>query len=220
MSMAFSAMDDYPVEVTAFGYKDIENDGFYGKGTNHWDNEFSNEFSLMQLSNGGIARVSECRRIGYKAPSSYISGFYGTEGSYQFSNAQHILLKKTASGVDMQNVSDYVNPCAMTAAKEQPEHMNKVANHTYQWNSFSPVQEQERARLPESYLANPQHNGHMASHQLLVDDFCTAVYHRTLPRVNAWVAARYTIPGLIAHQSALLGGVPLDIPDFGEPTEK
>ena len=216
-AMILNAAGAYAVKVTAFGYRDTEENTPFAKGENHWDNEFSNEFSLMQLSNGGIARVSECRRIGYKAPSSYISGFYGTEGSYQFSNAQHILLKKTASGVDVQNVSDYVNPYAMTADKEQPEHMNSVANHQFQWISFSPVQEQERARLPESYLANPQHNGHMASHQLLVDDFCTAVYHRTLPRVNAWVAARYTIPGLIAHQSALLGGVPLDIPDFGEP---
>lgn len=59
-------------------------------------------------------------------------------------------------------------------------------------------------------------NGHMASHQLLIDDFCTAVSQEKMPYVNAWRAARFTIPGLIAHESALRGGVLLDIPDFGD----
>ena len=63
---------------------------------------------------------------------------------------------------------------------------------------------------------NGKINGHMASHQFLIDDFCTAVYENKLPYVNAWRAARFTIPGLVAHESAKLGGVPLDIPDFGD----
>ena len=37
-----------------------------------------------------------------------------------------------------------------------------------------------------------------------------------LPPNNAWDAARYMIPGLVAHESALQGGALLDIPDFGE----
>ena len=171
----------------------------------------------MQLANGGIARVSECRRIGYKSPSSYISGFYGTNGSYQFSNAQHIVTKLTKEGVDLSDVSDEVNPYQMTANKNDPEFKKKSANHIWQWSSFSPIQDKEVARLPKSYLDMPKVNGHMGTHQLLIDDFCTAAYNRTLPTVNAWLAARYTIPGLIAHRSAQLGGVPIDIPDYGEP---
>ena len=92
-----------------------------------------------------------------------------------------------------------------------------AANHKWQWNSFSPVQNKEKARLPQSYERIPNVNGHMASHQLLIDDFCTAVYEGKMPYVNAWRAARYTIPGIIAHDSAMQGGVPLDIPDFGDP---
>ena len=75
----------------------------------------------------------------------------------------------------------------------------------------------EKARLPQSYERIPDVNGHMASHQLLIDDFCTGVYEGKMPYVNAWRAARYTIPGIIAHDSAMQGGVPLDIPDFGDP---
>lgn len=40
-----------------------------------------------------------------------------------------------------------------------------------------------------------------------------------LSPTNAWQAARYNIPGLMAHKSAMLGGVALDIPDFGNPPE-
>lgn len=213
-AMILNATGAYATKVTAFGVCD--KDERYKEGNNIWNNQFSNEFSLMQLSNGGVARVSECRRIGYKAPSSYINGFYGTKGSYQFSNAQHLITALTEKGVDITDVSDEINPKIMTQNKTDKDFKQKVANHLFQWNSFSPVQDKEVERLPESYKNIPTTNGHMASHQLLIDDFCTSVYEGKMPYVNAWQAARYTIPGLVAHKSAMQGGVPLDIPDFGD----
>lgn len=219
-AMILHATDSYVTKVTALGYVDKEENTPYKKGENHWDNTFSNEFSLMQLSNGGIARVSECRRIGYKAPSSYISGFYGTKGSYQFSNAQHILTALTEKGVTLEDVSDEVNPKDMTANKGLPDFKEKVANHSFQGLSYSPMHDERYEKLPEEFKNMPKVNGHMASHQLLIDDFCKAVAENKMPYVNAWRAARYTIPGLVAHESALKGGVPLDVPDFGEAPEK
>ncbi|MBE6760777.1 MAG: Gfo/Idh/MocA family oxidoreductase [Ruminococcaceae bacterium] len=219
-AMLLHATDTYATKVTAFGYVDTEENTQFAVGENHWDNTFSNEFSLMQLANGGIARVSECRRIGYKAPSSFISDFYGTKGSYQFNNAQHLVTKLTPTGVDLEDVSDQVNPIAMTENKGEENFKQKVANHQFQWNSFSPTHSANVEKLPEEFKAIPEVNGHMASHQLLIDDFCTAVYNGTMPYVNAWRAARFTIPGLIAHESALKGGIPLEIPDFGEAPKK
>ncbi len=58
-------------------------------------------------------------------------------------------------------------------------------------------------------------NGHEGSHHFLADDFVRAVNERALPPVNAWQAARYTLPGIIAHESALQNGARLPIPDFG-----
>ena len=215
-AMILHAADSYVTKVAAMGYQDQEDDLYYKEGVNQWDNVFSNEFSLMRLANGGVARVNECRRIAFKAPSSCVQAFYGTEGAYQFNNARHLLYTKTGDGVALREVSDDVNPEAMTPHRQEADFMLKVANHTWQWDSFSPVQQKERARLPESFRGLP--NGHMASHQFLIDDFCTAAARGTLPPVHAWLAARYTIPGLVAHQSALRGGVLLDVPDCGMPT--
>lgn len=71
------------------------------------------------------------------------------------------------------------------------------------------------ARLPANY--HGAHNGHEGSHQFLADDFVQAVETGTHPTVNAWPAARFTLPGIVAHESALRGGERLPIPDFGDP---
>jgi hypothetical protein len=72
----------------------------------------------------------------------------------------------------------------------------------------------DAGRLPAEFRG--LHNGHEGSHHFLVDDFATAVATGTLPPVNAWEAARYTLPGIAAHQSALRGGERLPVPDHGD----
>ena len=53
----------------------------------------------------------------------------------------------------------------------------------------------------------------------MVDDFCRAVVSGKLPPCNVWESARWMVPGLVAHESAMQGGVLLDIPDFGAAPE-
>jgi hypothetical protein len=72
----------------------------------------------------------------------------------------------------------------------------------------------DRSRLPAEFATTA--NGHEGSHHFLADDFVTAVNTGALPPVDAWTAARYTLPGIVAHESALAGGVRLPIPDFGD----
>ena len=219
-AMLLYAIGDHVVKVTGVGYKDQEENTPFAKGENYWDNEFSDEFSLMQLSKGGTIRVNECRRIGYKAPSSYVSSFYGTKGAYQFNNAQHLVTQLAEKGVKLTDVSDQVNPYAMTEHKSDPDFKQVVANHGYQWTDASPMQEETiaaRPHLTKKFMSVP--SGHMNSHRFLVDDFCSAVYHGTLPPVNAWVASRFTVPGLTAHESAKRGGELMDVVDFGDVPE-
>jgi hypothetical protein len=60
-------------------------------------------------------------------------------------------------------------------------------------------------------------NGHGGAHQFLVVDFIEALKTGALPPVNVWTAARYTAPGIIAHESALRDGESMRIPDLGRP---
>ena len=220
-AMLVNAIGDHVVKVSAVGYRDTEEDTYFEVGKNPWDNLYSNEFSLMQLSRGGTIRINECRRIGYKAPSSYVSAFYGTKGCYQFNNAQHFVTHLAEKGVTLKDVSDEVNPTAMTEARGTENFYQEVANHKWQWTDPSPVQSDllaDRPHLPKEFM--DIESGHMNSHRFLVDDFCTAVHENKLPPVNAWAAARFTIPGIVAHESVCRGGELLDVPDFGDaPTD-
>ena len=71
-----------------------------------------------------------------------------------------------------------------------------------------------QARLPKEFQGMP--NGHEGAHHFLVDDFARAVVDGMQPMVNAWQAARYTLPGVIAHQSMNQGGERLPIHDLGD----
>ncbi len=93
-------------------------------------------------------------------------------------------------------------------AKEKP------TNGEWQWSGNAPVQKKEVERLPKEFDGVP--TGHMGSHKLLVDDFLRAVRENKQPVLNAWKAARYTVPGLVAIESLKQGGIPLDVPDFGD----
>jgi hypothetical protein len=70
------------------------------------------------------------------------------------------------------------------------------------------------ARLPEQFA--PISSGHRGVHKFLVDDFVKAVTTNKLPPNHAWAVARYNIPGLIAHESAIRDGESLSVPDFGD----
>jgi hypothetical protein len=67
--------------------------------------------------------------------------------------------------------------------------------------------------LPQEFIGLP--NGHNGSHQFLVHEFVTSCVNGTMPQNNVWQAARYLVPGLIAHESARRGGELLEVPDFG-----
>ena len=222
-AMILSAVDSYVTRVSCFGCKDRSGDSAFIKENNAWENEFINQYVMMELANGGTARVTEARGFAWVAPSSYISALYGTRGGYEFSNAQHILVEKDMTSekdrVTVTDVSDYVNPTEMAAHKNEPDFKEKVANREWQWSENAEVQKKEVARLPKEYKDLP--NGHMGTHQLLIDDFCTAAFEGRQPVLNAWFAAKVNIPGLVAIESAKLGGVPLDVPYLGDgPKEK
>lgn len=67
--------------------------------------------------------------------------------------------------------------------------------------------------LPEAMRHN---SGHGGSHTFITHEFITAILEDREPEVNIYEALAYTVPGIIAHQSALKGGESMKIPNFDE----
>lgn len=217
ISMILSALpDEHIKKVSCFGYEDHNADDIYGNGKNYWDNPFSNETALFSLSGGGVMRVNEFRRVGINKPSSYITAFYGDEGSYECSVTQHTF-QRGHSAPDGPRI-EYLDELINTYRYIEDKHagtmdMTKDPCSVRYIEGFSPIQ--NLSRLPEPFREKNIH-AHYNSHPFLVDDFVRAVKADKLPPNNAWDAARYMVPGLVAHESALKGGITMDVPDFGD----
>ncbi len=70
-------------------------------------------------------------------------------------------------------------------------------------------------RLPAELVSRP--SGHHGSHHFLADDFVRACTTGALPPNHVWAAARYNLPGIIAHESAKREGELMAVPDLGRP---
>jgi predicted dehydrogenase len=57
--------------------------------------------------------------------------------------------------------------------------------------------------------------GHGGSHGPLANEFITSILEDRLPLVNIYEALAMTVPGVVAHQSALKDGETLKIPQYG-----
>ena len=207
------AVPAHAVSVSAIGVVDQRADGVFDRSVSQFDNDFSNTSALFELSDGGVMRINEMRRVGY--PSHLRESrfrYFGTEASFE-------QLANVTVWQDKQGVTDIseqidsrpsMSPDDPSLAHVAPELRDAfISGH-------APVH--DVSRLPTSFHGVP--NGHEGSHHFLVDDFARAVETGTLPPVNAWTAARFTVPGIIAHQSALQGGVRLPVPDFGDAPER
>ena len=213
-AMLISAVADHATKVTALGYRDHGNDSIYGEGKNNWDNPFSNETMLVRLSRGGVGRINEFRRVGTRRPSSYITCMYGNKGGYEMSSRHHVLQEvHDGAPTTLTDVSAEINSTLFETERDLPDYCQRSLNAKYD-SGFSRIH--NVARLPKEFAGYTgfQHNG---SHQFLVDDFVKPATANKLPPNHVWAAARYMLPGLIGHQSALRDGEPMPVPDFGDP---
>lgn len=218
-AMVLSSMKNvYAKKVVALGYKGSPRTDIYGTdGQNNYNNPFACETMLMELSNGGIVRISENRCAGWMSPETYISQFIGTDGGYEFSVAHHHQTHwdpERPGKVIMKDVTKDLQPESVyKLIQEDYDKAIQAIADTAGFDETSPIQ--PTFRLPKSFEGiENRHNG---THHFLIDDFCRAFETGKLSPTNIWRVARYNIPGLIAHQSAMQGGIPMDVPDFGEP---
>lgn len=59
--------------------------------------------------------------------------------------------------------------------------------------------------------------GHGGSHGLLANEFVTSILENREPMVNVYEALAMTVPGIVAHKSALKDGETLNIPQYAPP---
>jgi predicted dehydrogenase len=186
-----SVLTSHAVSVSAIGIKDERGDGVFDRKISRFDNDFSNASALFELNDGAVMRTNEMRRVGYPShirESRY--RYFGTEASFE-------QLAEVSVWQDKEHVTEVSEQLALQEALSGGALVH------------------DRSRLPTEYDGAP--NGHEGSHHFLADDFVRALKTGSLPPVNAWVAARYTLPGIIAHESARRAGERLAIPDFGDP---
>lgn len=203
------AVPAHAVSVSCVGVKDDRQDGVFDKDVSLFGNDFSNASALFELNDGGVMRTNEMRRVGY--PSHIRESrfrFFGTEASFE----QLATVSLWQDKKDVQDVSGQLETRPSiplddpSLAGIAPELRDAFIS------GLAPVH--DAGRLPDEFRGAP--NGHEGSHQFLVDDFVTAVNSGALPPVNAWVAARFTLPGIVAHASAQRNGERLPIHDFGD----
>lgn len=213
VSMIVATTNERLTRVSCLGYQDREDDGVFLRDVSTWKNDFSNESALFRTSGGGMARVNEFRRIGWsenaRAASVRLS-LYGTLGSYEEQGNGKVWNRVDSE--EPQDVTAMLQCEQIEVSEEERAGLHEELIRDYH-TGFAQVHPRER--LPKEF--HGLNNGHEGSHQFLVDDFVRACITMQLPPNHVWQAARYNVPGMIAHQSALRDGESLSIPDLGEP---
>jgi predicted dehydrogenase len=197
VSQVVSVTGAHMTHVSCIGFVDRTDDGIFQANTNRWGNVFSDETALFKMSDGSACRINEFRRVGHPGVER-LAQIAGTEATFEASVAgRRWLTRDHRQTIDLD---DLLRPGDVTVEGVTFHGVARV---------------HDVARLPREFATLP--TGHGGSHQFLVDDFVRACVSRTQPPNNVWLAARYAVAGLVAHESALQGGELLAVPDFGDP---
>jgi len=212
------ALPTHATSVSCIGIRDDRGDGVFDKDVSLWGNEFSNMSALFELADGGAMRTNEFRRVGYWNGHESRFRFYGTDAVMEQNGHGATLSVKTEGQDYAKGETIDISDLFYTHGGQIPEGFGDVDPALMQSFASGTAKVQDRSRLPKEFEG--AHNGHEGSHHFLADDFVRAVTGNTQPPVNAWTAAHFTLPGVVAYESAKQGGVRLPIPDFGDGPEK
>lgn len=175
-------------EVTAVGW----GDNHEIVRTNVYQNPFWNTTAFFKTSGGHSSRISVFWHVA--AGGTERGQFYGDRMSYIMERPEKspdTVVRITKAGQTVLDANGYPEGSVKVEAYVEPNHFEL---------------------LPESMRVK---TGHGNSHTFISHEFVTAVLEDRHPSVNIWEAAAYTMPGIVAHQSALHGGERMKIKDLG-----
>jgi predicted dehydrogenase len=173
------------VEVTAHGWGD---DQEMLKKNYYNNNPFVHTVGLFKTSGGNSARIS----IGWHIAHGPIdrATFYGDRMSYIMGTPEC----RQDRIVEQKDEGPWGIYGGITESRESPSHLHHLQ------------------KLPESLRIE---TGHGNSHAFITHEFISAILEDRQPKTNIWEAIAFTLPGIIAHESALRGGVSMKIKDYG-----
>lgn len=176
------------VEVQAIGW----GDGHEILKTNAYQNPFWNTTGFFKTSRGHSSRISVFWHVA--AGGTERGQFFGDRLSYIMERPErspNTVIRIGKNGQTVLDSNGYPEGQVSIEAFKQPNYIE---------------------RLPESMRVK---SGHGGSHTFITHEFINAIVEDRHPAVNIWEAIAYTLPGIVAHQSALRGGEVLKIKDYG-----
>ncbi|MBL8292026.1 MAG: Gfo/Idh/MocA family oxidoreductase [Bryobacterales bacterium] len=176
-------------EVTAIGW----GDNHEILKTNQYRNPFWNTTALFKTSGGHSARIAVYWHVA--AGGTERGAFYGDRMSYIMDRPEgspNTVFEISKDGQTVIDSNGYPEGKLSRRAYTEPDHMQS---------------------LPAPMRVK---TGHGNSHTFLSHEFVSAIVEDRHPAVNIWEAIAYTLPGIVAHQSALRGGETLKIRDYGK----
>jgi predicted dehydrogenase len=173
--------------------------------TGGFDNSFPSEVGLFRLRNSDV--VADITMSFFQTARKYIEGFalYGeflgvewpidNEGDLTIFSMSAPSVGKRGNPVETSSVSPQDHPELL------PEALRPFVRPT----------DIQLSGMERPVRVGADHGG---SHPHLVHEFISSITERRKPLIDAQRSARWTAPGICAHQSALAGGAPIDVPTF------
>ncbi|MGG5903311.1 Gfo/Idh/MocA family protein [Sphingobacterium daejeonense] len=161
---------------------------------NRYNSPFAVETATFKLKNSDV--VAEATRSLFDVVRQYRESYdvYGTKMSFEWEQLQdeeHVIFDggENASRIDVPDTDDLLIP--------------EIASFT------------KREKIDDpNHVSFLQGAGHGGSHPHLVQEFVAAIVEDRDSAVDAEVAANYTLAGICAHESAMKGGIRVEIPTF------
>ncbi len=188
LGMVVPVTGERMAEVQAIGW----GDGHEILATNEYANPFWNTTAFFRTSRGHCSRVAVFWHVA--AGGTERAQFLGDRASYFMERPDgqpNMIARIVKDGKTVLDENGYPQGDVKIEPFRQPNH----------WE-----------RLPEPLRVA---SGHGGSHTFLTHEFIRAIVEDRHPAVNVWEAIAYTLPGIVAHQSALKGGELLKIKDYG-----
>lgn len=172
-------------EVTCVGW----GDGDPIMDGNPYNNKFWNETALFKTDKGHSFRVS----------INWRGAFGGCERGQWYGSKMSLFCH---------------DPNGIGPVIRRSEHVmgRDSAGFAMEEATFEPYQNPDwMSALPEPMRL---HIGHGGAEPFLTHEFIDALVHDRKPAIDIHEALAYTVPGIIAHESALSGGVQMKVPSF------